>query len=123
MSDERVYSGVGNLMAADGSVVIHVKVAGEKEPVPVNIGEGRAYNLTGRQNYITVKNGQRLGGTISVTGCIEVRTALQRAALERGMFVLRGPDGFELPLFFRGFVGPWGFISPAGRLKPPQSES
>src|SRR5262245_66550244 len=101
MSDERVYAGVGKLMAADGSVVLHIKVPGEREPVPVDIGESRIYNITGRQLYVTVKRGERLRGPISVTGCIAVRTLLQRRATERGLSVLLGDDGFELSSVLR----------------------
>ena len=120
MSEQCEYSGLGNLVAADGSVTIYLKIQGEPEPVAVDIGQLRAYNLTARETSVTDKRGERLQGPISLTGCIEVRGRLEQRALRYGTFVLHGQNGLELPCIFRGFIGPWGLISPAGGVKAPR---
>jgi hypothetical protein len=122
MPEQREYSGLGNLVATDGSVTIYLKVPGEPEPVAVDIGQPRAYNLTTRRTYVTAKRNEPLTGPTRVTGCIEVRGRLEQRALRQGTFVLHGQDGLELPIMFRGFFGPWGLISPAGAVKAPRSE-
>jgi hypothetical protein len=120
MPEQREYSGLGNLVATNGSVTIYLKIPGEPEPVAVDIGQRRAYNLTTRETYITDTRGERLQGPTSLTGCIEVRGRLEQRALGYGTFVLHGQDGLELPCIFRGFIGPWGLISPAGGVKAPR---
>ena len=120
MPEQREFSGLGNLVATDGSVTIYLKIPGESEPVAVDIGQQRAYNLTTRDTYVTDTRGERLHGPTSLTGCIEVRGRLEQRALGHGTFVLHGQDGLELPCIFRGFFGPWGLISPAGGVKAPR---
>jgi hypothetical protein len=123
MPEQREYSGLGNLVTADGSVTIYLKIPGEPQPVAVDIGQQRAYNLTTRETYVTDTRGERRQGTKSLRGCIQVRGKLEQRALDRGTFVLHGQDGLELPCIFRGFIGPWGLISPAGGVKVPRASS
>jgi hypothetical protein len=117
MPEQREYSGLGNLVTTDGSVTIYLKIPGEPEPVAVDIGRQRAYNLTARETHIMDKAGEPMRGPTSLTGCVEVRGRLEQRALGRGTFVLHGQDGLELPCKFRGFFGPWGLISPAGGVR------
>ena len=120
MPEQQEYSGLGNLVTTDGSVTIYLKISGDPAPVAVDIGQPRAYNLTTRETHITDTSGERRQGPTILTGCIEVRGRLEQRALGHGTFVLHGQDGLELPCIFRGFIGPWGLISPAGGVKAPR---
>jgi hypothetical protein len=120
MPEQREYSGLGNLVATDGSVTVYLRIPGEPEPVAVDIGRPRAYNLTTREIDITDTSGERRQGPIGLSGCIEVRGKLEQRAFSYGTFVLHGQDGLELPCIFRGFIGTWGLISPAGGMKAPR---